>query len=639
MDIYVNGKKIKLSPRHSIGKGGEADVFDIGKGKAVKVFKQANHPDYQGLPLEQQAASDRLREHQTKLRHFPPNLPSRVIAPEAFATDRQGKTILGYTMPLLKRIAPLLRYSDRGFRTSSGIANQTVVEIFRDLHQTVSQIHSAQVTIGDFNDLNVLVSGTDAYLIDADSFQYQQFPCRVFTTRFVDPLLCDPQESKPILYQTHNANSDWYAFAVMLMQCLLFVDPYGGVYKPKDKQAKIPHTARPLKRITVFHPEVKYPKPAIPYKVLSDELLQHFHRCFEQDWRGEFPRKLLDNLRWTKCTNCGTEHARLSCPNCTHIQTQIPPNPPLLRGDKGGIVRGTVTATRIFFTEGVILAVNWQGKTLKWLYHVHQRCAEGEQGVFKREDGSTVFTGQLDSKMRFWLHGESTLVGKQGQVITLNSGAYTPRLAVDSYRDRPMLNCNQFGRYWLNSGQLLRDGKLGQEYIGDVLPGQTQFWVGSHFGFGFYRAGNLNVAFVFDAKRKGINDQVKFPYWQGELVDATCSFSPNYCWFFLAIQEQGRMIHRVYVIQSDGAIIATAEAELGNNSWLNSIDGHCAVSNFLLTATDEGIVRVEPHKGQIVITKEFPDTEPFVDASCQLFASGKGLYVVSQQEIKLLQIK
>ncbi|MGK7874452.1 MAG: hypothetical protein AB4426_14440 [Xenococcaceae cyanobacterium] len=624
MDIYVNGKRIRLSPRRSIGKGGEADVFDIGKGKAVKVFKQPSHPDYQGLPLEQQAASDRLREHQIKLRHFPHNLPCHVIAPEDFATDRQGNNILGYTMPLLKGIAPLLRYGDRSFRTSSGIANQTVVDVFRDLHKTVCEIHAAKVVIGDFNDLNVLVSGTEAYLIDADSFQYGPFLCQVFTTRFADPLLCDPQGNQPILYQAHNTNSDWYAFTVMLMQCLLFVDPYGGVYKPKNKQAKIPHTARPLKRITVFHPEVRYPKPAIPYKVLSDDLLQYFHRCFEEDRRGEFPHKLLDSLQWTKCTNCGIEHARLSCPNCTSVQAQLTPPPTVT-------VRGTVTATRIFRTEGVILAVTLEGDNLHWLYH--------DRGAFKREDGSLVFTGDLDPQMRFWLHGESTLVGKQGQVITLNPGTSLPRIAVDSYDNLPMLNCNEFARYWLHSGQLLRDGSLGQEYIGDVLQEQTRFWVGSNFGFGFYSAGNLNVAFVFDAKRHGINDQVKLPRWQGQLVDATCTFSHDHCWFFMAIQEQGRMIHRVCVIRPDGTIIAIAEAERGDGSWLSTIRGHCAANNFLLAATDEGIVRVESNNGQIVRTKKFPDTEPFVDASCQLFASSKGLYVVNQQQITLLQIK
>jgi H/ACA ribonucleoprotein complex subunit 3 len=622
MDIYINQKKIKLSPRASIGKGGEADVFKIGNDKAVKVFKVPSHPDYQGSPFEQQAAGERLKEHQTKLRQFPQNLSSSVMKPEELATDRSGQQIVGYTMPFLKDTTPLLKYGDRSFRFSSGIDHQTIIEIFRHLHGIIKQIHAVQVVIGDFNDLNILIKDTQPYLIDADSYQYGQFLCRVYTSRFVDPLLCDDRENKPILSLPHNFNSDWYAFTVMLMQCLLFVDPYGGVYKPKNKQHRIPHTARPLKRITVFHSEVKYPKPALPYDILPDDLLQYFHQCFERDQRGEFPQQILGNISWRKCQHCGLEYATISCPNCTQIQ-QLKPITPVT-------VRGTVTCTQIFRTQGVILTARLQEK-LAWLYY--------DRGQFKREDDRVIFAGELDKQTKFWLDRESALIGKQGQVIILNSANNAERIATDSYHNLPVLNCNQWGRYWLYNGQLLKEAKLGQEYIGDVLAGQTQFWLGDKFGFGYYSAGNLRVAFVFDAKTQGINDQIKLPPWQGQVIEANCIFSNHLCWFFLSIQTQGKLINKVFVIEENGQIIAQTEAEKASHSWLSQIHGHCAVNNFLLAVTDEGIIRLEVQNNQIVKTKEFPDTEPFIDASCQLIPSAQGLYVISQQEIKLLQIK
>lgn len=624
MNLYLNGKKLKLSPTQVIGKGGEADIFALDRSQAVKVFKQPNHPDYQDIPIAQQAASDRLQEHQTKLRQFPHHLPSRVIKPEAFVTDRQGKTILGYTMPLLTGTKPLLSYSERTFRTNNGINNQTVVEIFRDLHQTLSQIHAAQVIVGDFNDLNVLVSGNKAYLIDADSFQYGQYLCRLFTNRFVDPLLCDPQGDRPILEREHNSNSDWYAFSVMLMQCFLFVEPYGGVYKPKNPKDNIPHALRSLKRITVFHPEVRYPKPAIPYRVLPDDLLQHFYRCFEADNRGKFPYSLLDNLHWKKCSTCGIEYACLTCPNCTR-------SIPYLKQKQTVTVRGNVSVTSIFQTQGIILTVTLEGETLRWLYH--------EEGAFKREDRRIILMGNLDSHLSFWLQGRSTLVGKRDEIINLKEDGTIWRLAVDNYRGKPMLQCDRSTRHWLHDGQLFRDGRLGREYIGNVLLGQTQFWLGSHFGFGFYRALNLTVAFVFDIQRSGINDRIQLPHWQGELIDATCTFSQSYCWFFMAIQESGKILHRVYLIKADGTIIATAEAERGENTWLANLRGKYACGNFLLAATDEGIVRLELQNGRIVKTKEFPDTEPFVSANSQLFAAPGGLYVVDRHQITLLQIQ
>ena len=53
MDIYLNQKRIKVNPKNAIGKGGEADIYDLKNGKVLKLFKTADHPDYQLLPQEQ----------------------------------------------------------------------------------------------------------------------------------------------------------------------------------------------------------------------------------------------------------------------------------------------------------------------------------------------------------------------------------------------------------------------------------------------------------------------------------------------------------------------------------------------------------------------------------------------------------
>ncbi|BDM80062.1 hypothetical protein [Acaryochloris marina] len=239
--------------------------------------------------------------HQQKLRQFPQSLPERVISPQALVMNQNGQRILGYTMPLLTHAEVLLRYCDlrrrvkdhcrrqvgrpsRKFQQAAD--TQAVVDLFLDLHETVSKLHFADVVIGDFNDLNILVQGTQAFVIDADSFQFGSFPCSVFTARFVDPLLCDPQGTQPILCRPYCWESDWYAFTVMLMQALLFVNPYGGVYKPSDPAQRLPQAARPLHRVTVFHPQVRYPKPALPCDRLPKPLLDHFRQVFEQDWRG-----------------------------------------------------------------------------------------------------------------------------------------------------------------------------------------------------------------------------------------------------------------------------------------------------------------------------------------------------------------
>jgi len=153
----------------------------------------------------QQGARERLALHQQKLMQFPQSLPERVIAPQGLVMNQSGRRILGYTMPLLTNAEVLLRYCDRRRRVGDhrqvqqAVTTQSIVDLFLDLHETVAKLHFADVVIGDFNDLNILVQGTQAFLIDADSFQFGSFPCSVFTARFVDPLLCDPQETQPML--------------------------------------------------------------------------------------------------------------------------------------------------------------------------------------------------------------------------------------------------------------------------------------------------------------------------------------------------------------------------------------------------------------------------------------------------------
>ncbi|MCS6814347.1 MAG: hypothetical protein NZ772_12385 [Cyanobacteria bacterium] len=636
MDILINGKRIQLHPRQAIAKGGEADIFDLGQGKALKLFKPPDHPDYQGLPKEQQAAIARIAEHQQKLPQFPTQVPSRVVKPEALAMDKTGQRIVGYVMPLIQQATVLLKYSDRTFR-QAGISNSQVTAIFQDLHRTVVALHQAGLVIGDFNDLNVLVNDTAAYLIDADSFQFGPFLCNVFTAKFVDPLLCDYSQHHPMLVKPHSADSDWYAFAVMVMQCLLFVDPYGGIYKPKDPSQKIPHPARPSRRITVFHPEVVYPKPAIPYRVLSDDLLDYLQAVFTGDRRGLFPISLLETLQWQTCPSCGREHARRQCPDCAVPMVTVGTSltPKLAQVGQGTIVRGSITMTRLFHTNGVILAAAMQEGKLRWLYH--------EAGQFRRDDGTIILTGNPDPHLQIGIQGNNTLLHKAGQLVCLTPGQDPVILAAD----RSAANSTHY--YWIHNGQLLRNNPLGAMYVGDVLSEQTQFWVGDSFGFGFYRAGNLKVAFVFDSQRSGINDQVALPPWSGQLLHADCTFTSERCWLFMVTQEQGQLYHRCTVITATGEVEATAIAQVGDGSWLakamvgSRTSGHCATQKFLWVATDEGVMRVEIMPSSLgtttlVPTKTFADTEPFIDASSQLFIGWEGLYVVTACEVLILTL-
>ena len=564
----------------------------------------------------------RLIEYQNKLKEFPKNLPGRVITPNDLAADAQNE-IVGYTMEYLRGAEVLRKYADKGFR-SKGITNDIVVNIFRDLHNTVSRVHKVGVVLGDFNYLNVMIMDSKAYIIDADGIQFGKYLCHGFTERFADPRLCKPDLKVPVLYKPHNADSDWYAFAVMLMECLLFIHPYlGGIYRPKGAKKRVPQDARPLERITIFNSDVGYPKSASPYLILPDDLLHYFHRVFDKDKRGVFPLKLVEDIRWTKCSICGLEHARDICPKCAKVpETAI---------KEKIVIRGKVTSREFFRTGGIILFAALGNDKLCFLYH--------ENKSYRREGGTLVLNGELDQQMRFRLQGESTLIGKGDSLVILDPGKEKEIINVDCFRNLPIFDANEQNYFWVYGGQLKKSGRFGPEVIGEVLPRQTLFWVGPKFGFGFYYAGNLSVSFLFDVRTKGVNDNLKLPRIRGQLVDSTCVFTEKHCWFFTSFVDRGRTINRCVVLRYDGTVEAVSETRVGDGSWLSEIRGKCGVGNSLLVVTDEGIVSVEPEGGKIVKTKEFPDTESFVDLGCHLFLSREGLYVTSSKTIRLLTIK
>jgi H/ACA ribonucleoprotein complex subunit 3 len=622
MEVYIAGKRVRVSPKHAIGKGGEADIYDLGQGIALKLYKAPEHPDYAAFPEQQVAAAQRLACVQTKLPAFPTLLPERVLAPLALATDRRETRILGYTMPLLQGAEVLWRYGEKAFRRQ-GIDAATVVSIFYDLHETVAALHAEGIIIGDFNDLNVLVRDTHAYVIDADSFQFGTFPCQVYTEHFVDPLLCDPRAHRPILQCPYTHTSDWYAYTVMLFRSLLLLHPYGGVYKPTRPSPHLAHAARPLHRITVFDPEVRYPRAAHRYDMLPDELLHYFHQVFTRDMRGVFPLALLQALTWTSCSQCGFEHARRDCPACRGMA------PSLVHST--ALVRGEVTVELVVNAPGPILCATADEGKLRLLICTDQGCV--------REDQQLVFAGPVHPHLHFRLLSKATLIGQRNQLAIVPRGAAATCMEVETYNGTPMFDSNGSTYFWVQQGQLLRAGAFGPERIGDVLSGQTQFWVGRSMGCGFYRAGELCVAFVFDPTGSGINDSVRLPAMGGHIVEVTCQLAQDRAWLLWRTKDNERTLQHAAVIRADGNVEATVQTEEGTAPWLRSAAGALAVGAILLVPTDDGITRVEIQQGHIIPTRTFPDTEPFVDASSRLLAGSGGIYVVRHRTVHLLKMR
>lgn len=612
MITLSNGKTFSPSASLLIGAGGEAEIYKMpGNPKEVfKLFKGPKHADFQFSTDLQQAAESRLLEHQTKLKDFPKvNIPT-LITPTCLGTNKQNQ-IVGYSMPFINGSEPLIRFTDIGFRNAQNV-DGLIHSAMKSLHTTVSQIHSQKIVIGDFNDVNVLVFGDKAFCIDADSMQFGKYYCKMFTERFVDPLHCDPKSIILHLTHPHDENTDWYAFTLMFMQILLMVGPYGGIHKPKTGKG-MKYGERVLTRTTVFNPDVIYPRPAVPISLIPDDLLNHFYLVFEKDLRVPFPTKLL-NVQWTVCSGCGTKHARAKCPNCTTA------HPTLTQVVE---IKGSVKATTIFTSSKFIVSASAYGST-KWLSYE-------SSGFLEREDKTQVVEKiqlDLNPKSRIRLMKNQTLIGTNNTLHRFKDTVHHKEI-VDTFRGIPQIDGVNKDLYFIRGGILYHvneDGK--QRSIGTVLENQTQFWIGSSFGFGFYQAGEIKVGFVFDLETGGLNDKVDIPRITGQLLSMHCVFSSTHVWSFYTIQEKGRLLHRCVLTTKNGMTTDFRESS-DPDTWIQYAKNGCAVSSHLFVPTDNGIVRVD----DLEISRTYADTDPWVDSSTKLLLAQDGIYAVSVNKI------
>jgi len=561
--VYLGGSAIRLEPAMVFGEGGEAEIFKEGK-RILKVWKKPNHPDFAGRVLRDMSKSSSL-----------------------------------LTTPFPE-----------------------VMDLFRDLHATVTATHGQGVVFGDFNNLNVLAHGTEAYVLDADSMQFGKFPCRTFMGKFVDPKVCDPKETKPVQILPHSAETDWYAFCVMLFESLLFVPPFGGVFRSRS----VKHDERPLRGISVFHPDVKLPGKATPFERLSDDLLEYFKRIFEEGLREAFPMALLERVQWAECSGCGIWHSRAKCPTCSTTS----PVPAMVE-----TVFGELVYNRVFQTEGLLVHAKAEGGSIAYIYH--------EDGAFFREGGKRLFSGEVGADLRLRIAGPKTIIARGTQAVITDGKDKPSRLTVDLYRDKvPMIDSAGGEIHWISGGTLYSEGEFAPKAIGKVMEGQTLFWSGPKFGFGFYRAGQISVAFVFENQ---INDSVKVEV-KGQLLDATAYFTDSRCWFLTVTKQGSELVHSCYLLSRKGEVLAKEEAIEDDGSWLgSSIRGKTAATigsgktHCLFSIGEEGIVRIDEENGLLREKKSFPEAADTVNPSHHIFFTKGGITVVKRKETGLLTIK
>ncbi len=216
MRVMSDNKRVSLGGR--LGRGGEGEVHEI-VGEPSLAAKLYHQPD---------------RKHEAKVAALiSASLASAcpaVAFPRAIIRHDDGR-FAGFVMPKVAGRAPIHELLGIGsMKRFFPHANWAfLVRVALNFAKAVASVHAAGVIIGDINSAGVLV-GQDARvtLIDADSFQFRQFGCRVGMPEYTPPEL----QGASLGDVTRTVDHDAFGLAVLIFQILaLGRHPYAGVHR------------------------------------------------------------------------------------------------------------------------------------------------------------------------------------------------------------------------------------------------------------------------------------------------------------------------------------------------------------------------------------------------------------------------
>jgi len=256
--VKSTGKKVRLTKSDYKGAGGQGVVYQK-DGIAYKVY----HPDKPVLP---EAKIIELRSI---------GLP-HVLAPMDVLLDQKGVTV-GFTMPFVQDTEFLCKLFNKGFRNRSGISPADIVELVKQQQLTLAHIHTKDILVVDYNEMNFLVSGTfdKTYFIDVDSYQ---------TPNFRAQFLMESVRDYSTPHGEFSEVTDWFSWGVITFWLYMGVHPYKG-YHPQFSEL----SERMEKNISVFDPDVQLPPSCQDWSVLPANHREWYKRVFQNGERSVPP--------------------------------------------------------------------------------------------------------------------------------------------------------------------------------------------------------------------------------------------------------------------------------------------------------------------------------------------------------------
>ena len=260
MDVYVQGRKVRLTQAEFKAQGGQGAVYVKDK-TAYKIYADPA----QMIPSAKIAALSAL------------TLPD-IIRPQDVLTDARRAPI-GYTMPSVADGIVLCQTFPKTFRQREGLTPDLTLGLVRKLQEGVAHVHARGILIVDLNEMNFLVDTAfgRVYFLDVDSYQ---------TPGFAATALMESVRDRHAA--VWNEGTDWFSFAVVSFQMFVGIHPYKGKHPTlKTLDERMAHN------VSVLNPDVSVPAACLPFDVIPHCWRDWYHAVLDCGQRLPPPRDLV----------------------------------------------------------------------------------------------------------------------------------------------------------------------------------------------------------------------------------------------------------------------------------------------------------------------------------------------------------
>ncbi len=315
----IKRQKYREDPNQKLGGGSEGSVYPFPDNAdlCVKLFHPPDPDDAEAPKLARYRA-----EKIGAICKMPLRLPKHFIIPKKPTFDTKGE-VSGFLMQRVPtgfvKIMELLK----GYRTTHDIGLREITRLFAGLFEDAILIHQQGLVIGDINTGCIMINPKlERAWVDTDSWGYPNFPCLATTEMFAHPDLYPNLESGGN-FVPHQPHHDLFSFAVMyVLMALQGAHPFRMGLHPTVRSLQ----ERATGGITIFDPDVTYPKMLTPPEVLSDDMLNQLVRVLKRQAKDPIkPDVLLEfEQAIVVCPQCNIQHhaSRKNCPKC-HEKTVI----------------------------------------------------------------------------------------------------------------------------------------------------------------------------------------------------------------------------------------------------------------------------------------------------------------------------